>query len=54
MLRSVERLVDYTSRRNENFDGQKTATRRNGVYAYPGEIMVLEGKEFRKSRWCLF
>ena len=27
-------------------NGEKTATRRNGVYAYPGEVMVLEGKEF--------
>ncbi|MCE7791136.1 ASCH domain-containing protein [Salipaludibacillus sp. CUR1] len=30
--------------------GKKTATRRNGRYADPGEIMVLEGKQFKVER----
>ncbi|WP_093053580.1 ASCH domain-containing protein [Salipaludibacillus aurantiacus] len=30
--------------------GKKTATRRNGRYADPGEIMVLQGKRFKVER----
>eukprot|EP00130_Batrachochytrium_dendrobatidis_P008361 XP_006683236.1 hypothetical protein BATDEDRAFT_28791 [Batrachochytrium dendrobatidis JAM81] len=43
---SVERLVTIPEDIQKVLDGKKTATRRNGVYAYPGEIMVLGGKEF--------
>ncbi|MBE1554282.1 ASCH domain-containing protein [Sporosarcina limicola] len=44
---SIERLVTIPADVKKVLDGQKTATRRNGVYAYPEEIMVLDGKEFR-------
>lgn len=44
---SVERLVTVPDDVAKVLKGQKTATRRNGVYAYPGEVMVLEGKEFK-------
>lgn len=44
---SIERLVTIPSDVEKVINGQKTATRRNGVYAYPGEIMVLNGKEFK-------
>jgi hypothetical protein len=43
---SIERLVTIPEDVEKVLNGQKTATRRNGVYAYPGEIMVLDGKEF--------
>ena len=43
---SIERLVTIPEDVEKVLKGQKTATRRNGVYAYPGEIMVLDGKEF--------
>lgn len=44
---SIERLVTVPADVEKVLKGEKTATRRNGVYAYPGEIMVLEGKEFK-------
>lgn len=44
---SIERLVTVEHDVKKVLNGEKTATRRNGVYAYPGEIMVLEGKEFK-------
>ncbi|MDS9473066.1 ASCH domain-containing protein [Sporosarcina pasteurii] len=44
---SIERLVTVKEDVQRVLNGEKTATRRNGVYAYPGEIMVLEGKEFK-------
>ena len=44
---SIERLVTVKEDVAKVLNGEKTATRRNGVYAYPGEIMVLEGKEFK-------
>ena len=44
---SIERLVTIPEDVQKVLNGQKTATRRNGVYAYPGEIMVLDGKEFK-------
>lgn len=44
---SIERLVTIPEDVQKVLDGQKMATRRNGVYAYPGEIMVLGGKEFK-------
>lgn len=44
---SIERLVTIKEDVKKVLDGEKTATRRNGVYAYPGEVMVLEGQEFK-------
>lgn len=44
---TVERLVTIEADVAKVLSGAKTATRRNGVYAYPGEIMVLDGKEFK-------
>jgi N4-acetylcytidine amidohydrolase len=44
---TIERLVTIPADVTKVQLGQKTATRRNGVYAYPGEIMVLDGKEFK-------
>jgi hypothetical protein len=47
---SVERLVTIPADVKKVLKGEKTATRRNGVYAYPDEIMVLEGKEFKVDK----
>lgn len=44
---SIERLVTIEDDVKKVLNGEKTATRRNGVYAYPGEVMVLEGQEFK-------
>lgn len=44
---SIERLVTIEEDVKKVLNNEKTATRRNGVYAYPGEIMVLEGQEFK-------
>lgn len=44
---SIERLVTIPADVEKVLLGEKTATRRNGVYAYPDEIMVLDGKEFK-------
>ncbi|KXH87105.1 fructose-1-phosphate kinase [Sporosarcina sp. HYO08] len=42
----IERLVTIPEDVARVLNCQKTATRRNGVYAHPGEIMTLEGQEF--------
>lgn len=47
---SVERLVTIPADVEKVLNGEKTATRRNGVYAYPDEIMVLDGKEFKVDK----
>lgn len=44
---SIERLVTIEKDVKKVLNGEKTATRRNGVYAYPDEVMLLEGREFR-------
>ncbi|WP_339251159.1 ASCH domain-containing protein [Sporosarcina sp. FSL W8-0480] len=44
---SIERLVTVPEDVQKVLRGEKTATRRNGVYAYPDEIMILDGKEFK-------
>lgn len=44
---SIERLVTIEADVKKVLNGEKTATRRNGVYAYPGEVMVLEGQAFK-------
>lgn len=43
---SVERLVTLEVDVKKVLTGEKTATRRNGRYADPGEIMTLEGRQF--------
>ena len=43
---SVERLVTVPEDVQKVLDGKKTATRRNGVYAYPGEVMTLNGQGY--------
>jgi N4-acetylcytidine amidohydrolase len=43
---SVERLVTMEEDVKKVLAGEKTATRRNGRYADPGEIMTLEGHQF--------
>ncbi|MFN7249831.1 MAG: ASCH domain-containing protein [Anaerobacillus sp.] len=43
----IDRLVTGASDIEKIIAGQKTAVRRNGRYADPGEIMVLNGKSFK-------
>ncbi|MHA6259727.1 ASCH domain-containing protein [Sporosarcina sp. CAU 1771] len=43
---SVERLVTVKADVAKVLSGEKRATRRNGVYAYPGEIMELDGGKY--------
>lgn len=47
---SVERLVTLEEDVKKVLSGEKTATRRNGRYADPGEIMTLEGRDFVVDR----
>ncbi|MCM3567105.1 ASCH domain-containing protein [Neobacillus mesonae] len=42
----IEKLVTVEEDVKKVLSGEKTATRRNGRYADPGEIMTLEGKQF--------
>jgi N4-acetylcytidine amidohydrolase len=43
---SIDRLITMESDIKMVLAGEKTATRRNGRYADPGEIMTLEEKQF--------
>lgn len=43
---SIERLVTIPVDVQKVLEGKKSATRRNGVYAYPGEVMTLDGQDF--------
>ncbi|MCS7461118.1 ASCH domain-containing protein [Paenibacillus doosanensis] len=43
---SIERLVTVAEDVEKVIRGEKTATRRNGRYADPGEIMELQGQQF--------
>ncbi|MGE5704733.1 MAG: ASCH domain-containing protein [Clostridia bacterium] len=43
---TIDRLVTKPEDVQRVLEGSKTATRRNGRYADPGEIMELEGKRF--------
>jgi hypothetical protein len=43
---SIERLVTVEDDVQKVINGEKTATRRNGRYADPGEIMELNGHKF--------
>jgi hypothetical protein len=42
----IERLIRHPRLVQAVISGQKTQQRRNGVYAYPGEVFNLEGIEF--------
>ena len=44
---SIERLVTIKEDVAKVLKSEKTSTRRNGVYAYPGEVVVIEGQEVR-------
>lgn len=46
----IDRMVTKPEDVEKVLTGKKTATRRNGRYADPGEIMVLEGKQFKVER----
>lgn len=43
---TVDKLVTVAEDVQKVLAGAKTATRRNGRYADPGEIMTLEGRQF--------
>ncbi|WP_099361030.1 ASCH domain-containing protein [Fredinandcohnia onubensis] len=47
---TIERLVTMESDVKKVLEGKKTATRRNGRYADVGEIMTLEGQQFKIDR----
>ncbi len=44
---TIERLVTIPEDVKKVLDGKKTATRRNGIYADIGEIMVLDNQAFK-------
>lgn len=44
---SIDRLITVEKEIEKVLRGEKTATRRNGRYADPGEIMELNGKKFK-------
>ncbi|SES22006.1 ASCH domain-containing protein [Salipaludibacillus aurantiacus] len=46
----IDRMVTKPDDVEKVLTGKKTATRRNGRYADPGEIMVLQGKRFKVER----
>ncbi|PYZ95036.1 hypothetical protein CR194_05850 [Salipaludibacillus keqinensis] len=46
----IDRMITKPEDIKKVLQGKKTATRRNGRYADPGEIMHLEGKSFRVER----
>jgi N4-acetylcytidine amidohydrolase len=43
---TIDRLITNPEDQKKVLEGRKTATRRNGRYADPGEIMELEGRRF--------
>ena len=47
---TIEKLVTVKTDIEKVLSGEKTATRRNGRYADPGEIMTLEGRQFVVDR----
>lgn len=47
---TIERLITMESDIKKVLEGQKTATRRNGRYADVGEIMTLEGQQYKIDR----
>jgi len=44
---AIERLLRHPKLVAAALAGQKTQQRRDGVYAYPGEIFALAGKRFK-------
>ncbi|TXL61720.1 ASCH domain-containing protein [Cerasibacillus terrae] len=44
---TIEKLVTIPEDVEKVINGQKTATRRNGIYADIGEVMTLKGKNFK-------
>lgn len=44
---SIERLITLPHDIQLVLSGKKTATRRNGRYADPGEVMELQGQKFK-------
>ena len=42
----IDRLVRHPKLVEAALQGRKTQQRRDGIYAYPGEVFVLEGVEF--------
>jgi hypothetical protein len=46
----IDRMITKQEDIQKVLAGKKTATRRNGRYADPGEIMLLEGKAFQVDR----
>ncbi|MDD4913943.1 MAG: ASCH domain-containing protein [Methylococcales bacterium] len=42
----IDRLIRQPALVAAALKGQKTQQRRNGLYAYPGEVFTLEGVEF--------
>lgn len=47
---TIEKLVTIPADIDKVVDGQKTATRRNGIYADIGEVMKLKDKQFIVER----
>lgn len=47
---SIERLITAEADVEKALSGEKTATRRNGRYADPGEIMELKGHKFEVTK----
>ncbi|AXH99562.1 ASCH domain-containing protein [Sporosarcina sp. PTS2304] len=47
---SIELLVTIPEDVQKVLDGEKWQTRRNGVYAYPGETMTLQGQDFEVDK----
>ncbi|CAG7629832.1 ASCH domain-containing protein [Paenibacillus allorhizosphaerae] len=47
---SIDRLVTKEDDVAKVLSGEKTATRRNGRYADPGEIMELNGRQFEVTK----
>lgn len=47
---SIERMVTVREDVDKVLTGAKTATRRNGRYADPGEVMELEGRHFEVTK----
>ncbi|MBI0578206.1 MULTISPECIES: ASCH domain-containing protein [Bacillaceae] len=43
---TIDRMITVAEDVQKVLSGEKTATRRNGRYADPGEIMTLEGRQF--------
>ena len=47
---TIEKLVTIPDDVAKVIDGEKTATRRNGIYADIGEVMELKGHQFKVER----